>query len=314
MYPSRRVLGSLAISLGLVIAQANPQNLWASPAIEPAATDVLPVPPSMSDVVLRSHGSRMNGLIYKAAGEGPHPVALFLHGFPGVEKNLDLAQSVRRAGWDAIYFNYRGSWGAGGTFSFGNALEDVATMLAWIRAPENAARHHLDPTRIAIVGHSFGGWLALMTARKESKKDCVAVMAAWNVGWQARRLADHPEEDAQLMEAFRDTTDPEGGPLRSTPGALFQEVASSPVDWDYRVGVEGLKDRPVLLVSATMDTPDEDPAMHEQLLGAVREAGGRQVRHVVLEDDHAFSSTRVQLADILVQWLNSDCAAHHALE
>jgi len=302
------------MSLGLLLVQATQQNLWADPAIQPAASDVRPAPPSMSEVVLRSHGSRMNGLIYKAAGEGRHPVALFLHGFPGVEKNLDLAQSVRRAGWDAIYFNYRGSWGAGGTFSFGNALEDVATMLAWIRAPENAARHHLDPTRIAIVGHSFGGWLALMTARQESKKACVAVMAAWNVGWQARRLADHPEEEAQLMEAFRDTTDPEGGPLRSTPEALLHEVTSSPVDWDYRVDVQGLKDRPVLLVSATMDTPDEDPAMHAQLLAAVREAGGRQVRHVALEDDHAFSSTRVQLADLLVQWLNAECAAHHALE
>ena len=33
-------------------------------------------------------------------GLGPHPVVIMLHGFPGNEKNLDLAQSIRRAGWD----------------------------------------------------------------------------------------------------------------------------------------------------------------------------------------------------------------------
>lgn len=63
--------------------------------------------PSMAQIVLVSHEARMNGLIYWAAGEDPYPVALFLHGFPGNEKNFDLAQAVRRAGWDAIYFNYR---------------------------------------------------------------------------------------------------------------------------------------------------------------------------------------------------------------
>src|SRR4051794_10355249 len=79
-------------------------------------------PPSMSELALASHGTRINGLVYLAAGPGPHPVVLFLHGYPGNERNLDLAQAVRRAGFDAIYIDYRGNWGSGGTFSFANSL------------------------------------------------------------------------------------------------------------------------------------------------------------------------------------------------
>jgi hypothetical protein len=33
------------------------------------------------------------------------------------------------------------------------------------------------------------------------------------------------------------------------------------------------------------------------------------VRSVTLDDDHAFSASRIQLADLMANWLNADCAA-----
>jgi predicted alpha/beta-fold hydrolase len=65
---------------------------------------------SMQTMQIPSHGALMNALVYVAAGAGPHPAVILLHGFPGNERNLDLAQDMRRAGWDVLYFNYRGSW------------------------------------------------------------------------------------------------------------------------------------------------------------------------------------------------------------
>jgi uncharacterized protein len=308
MILARGIRRSMTLLQGSALAFAVPHLLLAAP---PTPSPLPPAPigaPSMAAIVMTSNGARMNGFIYRAAGEGPHPVALFLHGFPGNEKNLDLAQAVRRAGWDAVYFDYRGSWGSGGTFSFSNSLEDVAAALAWIRSPANASAHHFDANRVAIVGHSFGGWLALLAARREPANVCAAAIAAWNIGWQARRLADHPDERAAAAEEFRDATDPAGGPLHSTAEALLQEMASAPVEWDYVARADALKDRPLLLVAASRDTPDEDPAMHERLAAAVRAAGGSRVKSVTLEDDHAFSATRLRLAELLVQWLNADCA------
>jgi dipeptidyl aminopeptidase/acylaminoacyl peptidase len=60
-------------------------------------------PPSMVEVSISSGGARLNGLFYRAAGPRPHPLVVFLHGYPGYEKNLDLAQAVRRAGYHALY-------------------------------------------------------------------------------------------------------------------------------------------------------------------------------------------------------------------
>jgi dipeptidyl aminopeptidase/acylaminoacyl peptidase len=63
---------------------------------------------------LPSHGALLNAFVYIAAGAGPHPAVILLHGFPGNEKNLDLAQAIRRSGYNVLYFDYRGSWGSPG--------------------------------------------------------------------------------------------------------------------------------------------------------------------------------------------------------
>ena len=116
-------------------------------------------PAAMETFQLPSHGAQLNALTYIAAGAGPHPVVVLLHGFPGNEKNLDLAQTIRRAGWDVLYFDYRGSWGSPGDFSFTHSAEDVASALAYLRDPANSAKLRADPKRIVLIGHSMGGFM-----------------------------------------------------------------------------------------------------------------------------------------------------------
>jgi len=268
------------------------------------------VPPAgMYELHVTSGDARINGLLYTAAGAGPHPIVVFLHGFPGNERNLDLAQAVRRAGYQALFFDYRGIFGSGGTFSHAGSLEDVARMLAWVRAPENASRYAIDASRMAVVGHSFGGWLALLAVEHEPVNVCVAALAAWNAGWQASRFAEFPQERTEMLDYFKDTTDPLGGPVRADPAAMLDEVAAHAADWNYLRQADALKDRSLLLVAATRDTPDENVPMHAELAEAIRRAGGHSVKFRIFEDDHPFSSHRVALADMLVRWLRTDCAA-----
>jgi hypothetical protein len=63
-------------------------------------------------VKIPTQGVNINGLMLVAAGQGLHPTMVLLHDVPGNEKNLDLAQSVRSAGWNVLTLNYRGSWGS----------------------------------------------------------------------------------------------------------------------------------------------------------------------------------------------------------
>jgi uncharacterized protein len=293
------VTSCLALSLFFVVTahagQGDP-----SPTLKP--------PAAMEEVAITSHGSRINAIVYLAAGGGTHPVVVFLHGYPGNEKNLDLAQAVRRAGYHAVYFDYRGMWGSGGTFSFARGLEDAAAVLAWVRTPSNAAKYRFDLRRIALVGHSYGGWVALMTAGREPRPLCVAALAAWNLGWAGQRFSTHPDERASNLDYFRVTTDPAGGPVRAVALDLLNAMASHATEWDYVSQARAIGDRATLLVAAKRDSPDEDVAMHERMARAVRDAGSKHVTLLTYDDDHPFSSHRLALADQLTRWLNTDCA------
>src|SRR4051812_40981938 len=79
----------------------------ASPVTADPAPDAA-LPAGQDAFVLPVKGGGMNALIYLASGAGPHPTLLLLHGFPGNEQNLDLAQAARRDGWNVLTLHYRG--------------------------------------------------------------------------------------------------------------------------------------------------------------------------------------------------------------
>ncbi len=305
---SYRPFPRLIVLVALALSPAKPSFCLPETAIWKDPPNLLQPAASMDEISIASHGDRMNGLIYEAPGGGPHPVVIFLHGFPGNERNLDLAQAVRRAGFQAIYFDYRGTWGSAGTFSFAHGLEDVNAVLDWVKAPENSAKYHFDTSRIAIVGHSYGGWLTLMTALHEPTNVCVAALAAWNVGWSAKRFSDHPEERAARLEFFRAAIEPTGGPIHAEATGLLDEMSAGAEAFDYVALAPGLKDHVALLVGATHDSLFSGAPRLKQLADKIHETGGPHVKLVIYDDNHLFSSHRVALAELLVHWLTEDCA------
>src|SRR5271154_3700395 len=139
-------------------------------------------PAAMQTFQIPSHGAKLNALVYVAEGAGPHPAVILLHGFPGNERNLDLAQNMRRAGWDVLYFNYRGAWGSPGDFSFSHGVEDTAAAIAYLRQPAVAKLLRLDPARIVLIGHSMGGFMAVQGGAADPAIIAIGLISAADLG------------------------------------------------------------------------------------------------------------------------------------
>lgn len=255
---------------------------------------------SMETMQIPSHGSLMNALVYVAAGAEPHPVVILLHGFPGNERNLDLAQDMRRAGWDVVYFNYRGSWGTPGDFSFSHGIEDVAAAIAYLRQPENAKRLRLDPSRIVLVGHSMGGFMTVQAAAADPAIKGIAMISAADMaGTVAQMQAQGSRADA--VKDMGAALAKEGmAPLSGcTPESLATDLADHATAWAFRSMVGALKDRPAFVITSDDGLAPADDAF----AAALRKAGDKQVTTLHLPTDHSYSDQRTELSRAVLKWL-----------
>jgi pimeloyl-ACP methyl ester carboxylesterase len=273
-----------AISLVITSAQSVPPAIFTDPpadAAHPAKMTVLHIP---------SHGLQINGIVYQPSGAGPHPTLVICHGLPGNEKFLDLAQAVRRAGWNAVTFNYRGSWGSPGAFRFSHNLEDADAVLAHLRDRVNAERLGIDTQRIAMAGHSMGGWVVVHTAAHDRGLVGAIIVSAADVGKQGELPND------RLVELMADNM----GPLADvTAESMAAEVRALGKTFRFDSAAAGLAHTPLLALTADDGlAPDTDA-----LVRLIDAHGGRDVTAVHVATDHAWSDHRIALESTILAWL-----------
>ncbi len=294
----RQPILSAALLLASLSAavRANAQN----PAI---TTDPAPDkanPASIQTFQLSSHGALLNALVYVAAGPGPHPSVILLHGFPGNEKNLDLAQSLRRAGYDVLYFDYRGSWGSPGDFSFTHSIEDTQSAIAYIRDPANAKKLRADPANIILIGHSMGGFMARYAAAQDPAIKAVALISAADMGVDKVESIP-PAYRKQAVAPLAASLAAEGmAPLAGcTPISLAEEVVASADSWNIPNLAPKLASRPILVL-----TSDDGLApSNDAFVAALQKSGTTQVTALHMTTDHSFNDHRIALQQAILDEL-----------
>jgi pimeloyl-ACP methyl ester carboxylesterase len=254
-------------------------------------------PASMEQVLMPSHGALLNAVLYLASGKGPHPTMVLFHGFPGNEQNLDLAQAVRRAGWNVLTLHYRGSWGSPGAFSFAHCVEDADAAVAFLRAADSAARYRIDPARIVAAGHSMGGMMAARAAADNQAVIGAILIDAWDMAGEGRHMKADPAYRAQnRREEFDGDMPPLAG---TTADALMAELETAAPAIDLIPTATAILPRPLLVLGAERAGAPTARA----IASAVRNAGGKDLQLIVMPTDHPFSDHRIALADAVVRWL-----------
>jgi pimeloyl-ACP methyl ester carboxylesterase len=258
-------------------------------------------PASMETFQIPSHGAKLNALAYIAEGAGPHPVVILLHGFPGNEKNLDLAQAIRRDGWNVVYFDYRGSWGSPGDFSFTHSIEDTQSAIAYLRDPANAKKLRSSPKDIVLIGHSMGGFMARYVSAQDPTIKAVGLISAADMGVDAAN-ATKPGQEKEAIAHLAAHLAAEGmAPLAGcTPESLAKEVFANAAAWNTINLAPKLANRPVLVI-----TSDDGLApSNDAFVAALRKAGSNDLTTVHLTTDHSYSDQRIALQTAVLEALD----------
>ena len=132
---------------------------------EPAVPESIEV---RKDIVYRQVDSTSLQLdIYKLKSlSKAAPVLIFIHGGAWAKGKrsdyLPYLVDYAQKGYVTVTVSYRLS----GVAPFPAAVQDVQTSVQWIRA--NAGEYLIDPEKIALIGGSAGGHLAMMVAYADS--------------------------------------------------------------------------------------------------------------------------------------------------
>ncbi len=259
-------------------------------------------PPSIEELSFEVEGSRLSGILYLANGLGPHPTVVLLHGLPGNEKNLDLAQAMRRTGFNVMFFHYRGAWGSEGEYCISEHSEDVAAAVDFLR--ENAVRYRVDVNSLSLLGHSLGGYSALAAGSRDPGLACVGAMAPANLGLMAEGFRAGEPSALAFLE-YADSL----FMLRNFDGAHMREdLLSEPaLRLDTRLFGPGLRGKSVFMITGTEDTVLPPPSMFDPTVKAYLRDPAIRLQYHKIPGDHSFSYSRIELTGRTIDWLAHDC-------
>ena len=248
-------------------------------------------PAGSTELFIPSENSLLAGLIYSANGVQKHPTLLLLHGYPGNERNLDIAQVVRSHGWNAIYFDYRGSWGSQGKFSFKNCVEDVINVVAFCKKYQDSLK--IDTSNIVLFGHSMGGWVCLKALQQLPTVKKGFALSAWNIGGDYKKVLTE-KEILQLA------SDPNTGGkyfvLNASLKEMFSPVIQNHSYFDLDNDGQALAHKQIILL--------DENTKNKQLAEILKDANRSYFDYEVWQTDHPFTNKRISLINKVLTFLD----------
>jgi len=247
-------------------------------------------PASSTELFIPSGSSQIAGLIYNANGLQKHPTLLLLHGYPGNERNLDIAQVVRSHGWNVIYFDYRGSWGSQGKFSFKNCVEDVVNVVAFCNKYQDSLK--IDTSNIVMFGHSMGGWVCLKALQELPTIKKGFALSTWDIAKDFKNVSTEKE---MLRIANNPNIAGKYFVLNTSLEDLYTPVLQNQTYFNLLNNGKSLADKQIIMI-------DEHNGNHD-LADKMKESNKAYFEYSVWQTDHSFTNKRVSLINKVLAFL-----------
>ena len=247
-------------------------------------------PASSTELFIPSGNSQIAGLIYNANGLQKHPTLLLLHGYPGNERNLDIAQVVRSRGWNVIYFDYRGSWGSQGKFSFKNCVEDVVNVVSFCNKYQDSLK--IDTSNIVLFGHSMGGWVCLKALQELPTIKKGFALSTWDIAKDFKNVSNEKE---MLIIANDPNIAGKYFVLNTSLKDLYIPVLQDKTYFNLLNDAKSLGDKQIIMI--------DEHEKNSQLAEKIKESNKLYFDYSVWQTDHSFTNKRASLINKVLAFI-----------
>jgi hypothetical protein len=253
-------------------------------------------------VVFKSQGAKVHGLFYEASGVERLSTVILCHGFPGNDGDVfGLGERLTEEGFNALAFNYRGSWGSEGLFKDANSLEDVVSAIRYVKSSFVVKEFNVNPSRIALIGYSYGGGMALLGSLSDTSVKRVVDIAGGNLGEAGRMMKQSDEFRRAIEKSIEEGASNSG--LRANPEEIIAELLADLDKFDLVKHADGLSSKDILIIGGWRDQEADIEHHILPLYRALQKHGANHMQIEIFDTDHSFTNVRNQLADRIVSWL-----------
>ena len=158
----------------------------------------------------------------------------------------------------------------------------------------------MDTSGIVLVGHSMGGFAALLTASRDLQVRAVASISGANCAVLARALENQVTGYENINVMFEEAQSRLQG---TTAEALVEEIIDAGEGWDLVRQAKVLVDRSVLLVAASRDEDLPVDLHHVPLAQALEVGGASDLTQALIDSDHSYNDKRIALVRTILAWL-----------
>jgi esterase/lipase len=260
---------------------------------DPISQDIIikdSIYPRIDARMVNSDGSLLKVLQFYPTGKGPHPTLILLHGYTGMAGSIDIAYPLCRAGWNVIFFRHRGSWGMPGEFSFQHCVEDAINIANYCK--NNSDSMNVDTTRIALFGHSMGGWVALKSAVHLKFVKKIFVLSTWNLYNDVLWCKKKNILDSVFIKEAESLSE-----IKISSGkALFEPVLKDSTAFMLTTDLQKMKNKCVFML---------DEHKENKLIADSLRKHTQSLTYEVWENtDHNFTTKRIAMTRKLISFLN----------
>ena len=245
-------------------------------------------PANFTELFIPSNNFLLAGFMYKPNGAKKHPTLLLLHGYPGNERNLDIAQIVRTHGWNVIYFDYRGTWGSQGKFSFKNCVEDVVNVVAFCKKYQDSLQ--IDTSNIVLFGHSMGGWVCLKALQQLPTVKKGFALSTWDIYADFKNVKSEQQIISKLKE------EPYYFVLNTPKMEIFKPVLKDPGYFNLQSNKKFLANKQITML--------DEHHLNKEIAEAFKKENKAYFEYAVWQTDHSFTNKRVSLMNKVLAFLD----------
>jgi dienelactone hydrolase len=138
------------------------------------------------EIQITINGSTLDAGFFKPTGaEKIQITVIYCPGFPGnITTSRKISEAFSQKGYSSIYFDYRGIRASEGTLNFIEQVDDLKAIVSYAKDSIKG--------KVVVVGHGFGGRLAICTTASDLRIDgCIVWECLGDTREELKTITSH---------------------------------------------------------------------------------------------------------------------------